>query len=69
MPCRGANGFKLFLYVPEGLTASGHIQRLPDPFRQRHTPRACLAGSRGIGILQNHLQPLSHDMSLFDSSG
>jgi len=69
MPCGGANGFKLFLYVPEGLTASSLVQRLPDPFRQRHPPRTRHALNFAIfGILHDHLQSFSHHMSLFDSS-
>ena len=60
MPCGGANGFKLFLYVPEGLTASRQIQRLADPVRQRHPPRARQVLNLAVfGILQDHMKPLA----------
>ena len=59
---------ELFPDAAQRLAAACEIQRLPDPLGDRHVARTRHALNLSIlRILQNHLQSLSHSMSLFDS--
>jgi hypothetical protein len=69
MPRSRANGCKLFLHVAKRFTSARQGQSLPDPLRDRHAAGARHALNLPVfGILQNHLQSLSHIMSITDSS-
>jgi len=69
MTRRGPDDIEFLAGVTQGLALPRRLQRSPDPFGNRHVARARHTLDFPIlGILQNHLQSLSHLMSLNDSS-
>src|ERR1051326_8288991 len=63
----GADGTGLSAGCAHRLTLARQCKRLPHPFRNRHEARSC--GTLNLAvlrILQNDLQPFSHDTSITD---
>ena len=68
MTHRCTNDFKFLASVSYRLAPTGHIQRLADPFGNRHVARARhTLNFPVVGIPHNDLQPFSHMVSLSDS--
>jgi len=65
---RGTNNCDLFADIAAGFLATCHIQRLANPFGDRHMSRTSHALNLAIiRIAQQHLKPLSHVLSVLDS--
>ena len=69
MARRSANDVELLAGVAQRLPTARGRQGLANPFRDREAPGPSQALDLALlGILQDHLQTLSHTMSLDDSS-
>lgn len=67
--CRCSNDIKLGCNLAARLSFTGQYQGLPHPFGDGHTTKARRTLDVAIlRILHDYLQPLSHRMSLLDSS-
>jgi len=66
--CSRADGLEFLVDAAHWFLAPRQVQRLPDPFGDRHMPRTSHAlDFPVIRIPENNLQSFSHDMSLSDS--
>ncbi len=66
--CCSADDFELPTDPAHRLTATCLSERLPDPFGNRHLPRARGALNLAVfRVLEDDLQSFSHNLSIFDS--
>ena len=67
--CRRSNDVELGRNLAARLAPAGLHKRLPHPFSNGHAAQTRRTLDIAIfGVLNDNLQPLSHEMSLFDSS-
>jgi len=66
---RALDRFEFLRHTAQGIFTARQLEGLPHPVRDGHMP-----GTRHelnftiFRILQNHLQPFAHSLSMFDSS-